>query len=191
MEQSWECRSGATIRTWTGQHTKAGELIGDAVRSATLEAMRWQSGLEASYTRSIFHALGRFGVKEAALKTALAEKFSTEEFELFAANWQAVIHEPQVSAAAYAIAAVLDRVQFGTLGNSVAHEALLNQAALLAVGLAARAECFAEVRGALAKEDCFSRRSEGRGGAVDLMERTPEIVAAAIAAGWRMKWRSA
>jgi adenosylcobinamide amidohydrolase len=185
-------QTGATLRTWTGQHTKAGELIGDAVRAATLEALRWQNGLEASYTRSIFHALGRFGLKEATLKTAMTERLSASEFELFAANWMSVIHEPQVAAAAYALAAVIDRVQFGTLGASVAQEALLNQAALLAVGLGARAEAFAEMRGVLAADASFSRRSEGgEGGVKKLIEVTPEIVAAAIVAGWRLKWRCA
>ncbi len=184
-------QTGARLRTWTGQHTKAGELIGDAVRAATLEALRWQNGLEASYTRSVFHALGRFGVKDAALKTAMAERLSAEQFELFSANWQAVIHEPQVSAAAYALAAVIDRVQYGTLGASVAHEAVLNQAALLAVGLAARAESFAEVRSELARDDVFSRRDEGRDGAEAWNGRVAEVVAAAMAAGWRLKWRRA
>ena len=36
-------------------------------RDATLEALRWQNGLEVSYTRGVFHALGRFGVREATL----------------------------------------------------------------------------------------------------------------------------
>jgi adenosylcobinamide amidohydrolase len=183
-------QSGTTLRTWTGQHTKAGELIGDAVRAATREALRWQNGLEASYTRSLFHALGRFGVKEATLKAALVGNFSAAEFELFSANWEAVFHEPQVAAAAYALAAVIDRVQFGTLGASMAHEAVINQAALLAVGLGARAEAFAEVRSELSKDESFLRRSEGReGGAEKLIGAVPEIVAAAIVMGWRLKWR--
>jgi adenosylcobinamide amidohydrolase len=177
-------QTGATLRTWTGQHTKAGELIGDAVRAATLEALRWQNGLEASYTRSILHALGRFGVKEATLKSAMAERLSAAEFELFAANWMSVIHEPQVAAAAYALAAVLDRVQFGTLGASVAQEALLSQAALLAVGLGARAEAFSEVRAELARGQSVNTPAE-------LVSAAPALVARAIAAGWRLKWRRA
>jgi adenosylcobinamide amidohydrolase len=44
--------------TSTSPHVKLGEMIGVAVRDATLEALRWQNGLELSYTRSIFHALG-------------------------------------------------------------------------------------------------------------------------------------
>jgi adenosylcobinamide amidohydrolase len=181
-------QTGTTLRTWTGQHTKAGELIGDAVRAATLEALRWQNGLEASYTRSLFHALGRFGVKEATLKAAvvtglLSEGEGVGVKEFFEANWQAVIHEPQVAAAAYALAAVLDRVQFGTLGASAAQEALLNQVALLAVGLGARVEAFGEVRAELARGLNVNTPAE-------LVSAAPALVAGAMVAGWRLKWSS-
>jgi adenosylcobinamide amidohydrolase len=181
-------QTGTTLRTWTGQHTKAGELIGDAVRAATLEALRWQNGLEASYTRSLFHALGRFGVKEATLKAAvvtglLSEGEGVGVKEFFEANWQAVIHEPQVAAAAYALAAVLDRVQFGTLGASAAQEALLNQVALLAVGLGARVEAFGEVRAELARGLNVNTPAE-------LVSAAPALVAGTMVAGWRLKWSS-
>ena len=49
---------------WSGTHTKLGELIGLAVKEATIEALRWQNGMERSHTRSIMHALGRFGLTE-------------------------------------------------------------------------------------------------------------------------------
>ena len=45
-------------------HVKFGEIVGRAVRTATLEALRWQNGLEPSLTRGLFHALGRYGVRE-------------------------------------------------------------------------------------------------------------------------------
>ena len=51
---------------------KVGELIGLTVRRATVEALRWQNGLEASYTRGLFHALGRYGLKEANVFDDLA-----------------------------------------------------------------------------------------------------------------------
>ena len=51
-------------KTNAGHHAKLGELIGKSVRRATLEALRWQNGLEASHTRSVFHALQRFGFRE-------------------------------------------------------------------------------------------------------------------------------
>ena len=43
--------------TSASTHVKLGELIGSAVRDATLEALRWQNGLESSYTRTVFSAL--------------------------------------------------------------------------------------------------------------------------------------
>ena len=51
--------------TSASPHMKLGELVGLATREATMEALRWQNGLEASYTRGVFHALGRYGVREA------------------------------------------------------------------------------------------------------------------------------
>ena len=49
--------------TSASPHMKLGELVGLATRKATMEALRWQNGLEASYTRGVFHALGRYGVQ--------------------------------------------------------------------------------------------------------------------------------
>ncbi len=45
---------GGKPLTSTSPHSKLGELIGAAVRDATLEALRWQNGLEISSTRLIF-----------------------------------------------------------------------------------------------------------------------------------------
>ena len=55
---------GARTLKYVNPHMKFGEIVGLAVRDATLEALRWQNGLEASYTRGLFHALGRYGIKE-------------------------------------------------------------------------------------------------------------------------------
>ena len=48
--------AGAYRLTSASPHVKLGELIGRAVRDATLEALRWQNGLEPSYTRGLFTA---------------------------------------------------------------------------------------------------------------------------------------
>jgi len=98
----------ATPLTSAGPHVKLGELIGLAVRDATLEALRWQNGLEASYTRGIFHALGRRGLRESSFFEDIAPKITQRELELLRRNSKSVFYEPLVSAAAYAIAAVLD-----------------------------------------------------------------------------------
>lgn len=179
--------SGGAPRTWTGKHTKAGELTGLAVRQATLEALRWQNGLEPSLTRSLFHALGRFGLTEEAFKAAQPALLSEREFELLKANWNPIVYEPQLAAAAYAFAAVLDRVLYGTIGASSARESLINQAALMAAGLATQPERFAEFRRELVPHlpiDLGSSPAQLLPTAVALANR-------AIALGWQRKWTSA
>ncbi|MFT3782700.1 MAG: adenosylcobinamide amidohydrolase [Nibricoccus sp.] len=177
-------RDGDTRRTWTGKHTKAGELVGLAVREATLEALRWQNGLEPSLTRSLFHALGRFGLTEEAFKAAVPALLSEREFELLKANWNPVVYEPQLAAAAYAFAAVLDRVLFGTIGSSSARESLINQAALMAAGLATQPERFENFRRDLMPHlpiNLGNTPAEINTAAVALANR-------AIALGWQRKW---
>ncbi len=86
---------------------KLGELVGLAARNATLEALRWQNGLEASYTRGVFHALGRYGVKEATLFDDIAPLLGEADLELLKKNAKAAFYEPLVGAAAHALATVV------------------------------------------------------------------------------------
>lgn len=175
---------GGPRRTWTGQHTKAGELAGRAVREATLEALRWQNGLEPSYTRSLFHALGRFGLSEEVFKLAQERLLPEREFHLLKDNWKPVVYEPQLAAAGYAFAAVLDRVLAGTLGASSARESLLHQAALMAAGLAERPDDFANFR-----RELIPRLPTELGATPDaLIAAAVELAQHAVALGWQRKW---
>jgi adenosylcobinamide amidohydrolase len=169
---------GAPPLTSTSPHMKLGEIIGVAARQATLEALRWQNGLEASYTRGVCHALGRFGVTEAALMAAVAPHLDATALELLRRNQRAVLMEPLVTAAAYAMASVIDRVRYGTLPASVAADALVQQAATLAISLAAAPSRWSEFR---------ARLHEEVRGAAEALAPLP-LVAAALALGWREKW---
>jgi len=93
---------GPTVLTSTSSHVKLGEIVGRATRDATLEALRWQNGLEASYTRGVVHALGRYGFTEASLLAAVREHLNDQDFLLFQKNQKAVLYEPLVGAAAHA-----------------------------------------------------------------------------------------
>jgi adenosylcobinamide amidohydrolase len=151
-----------------------GELIGRAVRDATLEALRWQNGLEVSYTRSIFHALGSYGLKEKDFFTDISPFLDARNLELLKANANSVFYEPLVAAAAYAAASVLDRLRHGTIPADAAKEALRQQAATLAANLSARRDCWPEFYSQLAEVD---------------LENPKRVLLAAIAAGWSAKWR--
>lgn len=123
-----------------GSHTKLGELIGETVRQATLEALRWQNGLERSYTRSIVRALQRFGLTDKELHARLQELLPAASYDLLKRNQLSVTMEPRVAAAAFAYAAVLDRLQYGTLPDDLAGELLRDQSASVAVALSSKPE---------------------------------------------------
>jgi hypothetical protein len=149
-------------------------LIGVTVRDATLEALRWQNGLEVSSTRLLFHALGRYGVREADFFNELAPLLSERELELLKKNFQSVVYEPKVAAAAYSIAAMLDRIRVGTLPTSAARDIFRQQLVTLASSLAAKPDDWSEFYARLRDVD---------------PEQSARGVYAAIALGWSHKWR--
>ncbi len=156
----------------TGHHAKLGELIGRCVRRATLEALRWQNGLEASSTRSLYHALKRFGFKADLFLTAMKSRLEADEFAFLDKNIPSVIHDPGVSAAAYAFAAVWDRLRHGALTPTLAAPLLRQQAAVLASSLAAKPEEWPTCYEQLVVHD----------------DALLDTVYDAIALGWRLKW---
>lgn len=166
---------GERTLTSASPHVKLGELIGVAVRKATVEAIRWQNGLEASYTRGLFHALGRYGLREPTFFEEITERLDPADLELLRKNAKSVLYEPLVGAAAHALAAVLDRVRHGTLPQSVARDAAVQQAATLAASVAARPDRWPEFRDVLQDAALGAPKS---------------LVLAAVALGWRAKWRS-
>ena len=155
-----------------GHHAKLGELIGRSVRRATLEALRWQNGLETSSTRSLYHALKRYGFKANPFLSAMESRLEADEFSFFNKNIRSVIHDPGVSAAAYAFAAVWDRLRHGTLSPTLATPLLRQQAAVLASSLAARPDVWST---------CYERLVVHEDALLD-------TVYDAIALGWRLKW---
>ena len=166
---------GRKARDSTSPHVKLGEIIGVAVKDATKEALRWQNGLEPSYIRGLFHALGRFGLTEERVLSGLAELLPEAQHTLLRKNQKAVFFEPGVAAAAYAFAAVLDRIAFGTLPAGMAKESLRQQAASLACSLAARPQDWPLFRRELAESG-------------EEPDDTMDLVIRALALGWKSKW---
>ena len=159
--------------TSTSPHAKLGELIGLAVKDATLEALRWQNGLEFSMTRSIFHALGRYGLDEPNFTTNLAPLLSERNLELLKKNVKSIVYEPKVAAAAYAIAAILDRIRYGTLPASSARDIFRQQAATIATSLSAKPDRWPHFYGELSEAN---------------PDQPMRAIFSAIALGWSSKW---
>jgi adenosylcobinamide amidohydrolase len=160
--------------TSASPHTKFGELVGVAVRDATLQALRWQNGLEPSYTRGLFQALGRFGLNEEMVFNGLVGLVTADDLDLLRRNSRSAFYEPLVGAAAYALAAVLDRSRHGALPESCVRDALVQQAAMLAANLAAKPERWPHYRGHLH----------------EVAGEPRQLIIAALALGWSEKWRS-
>jgi adenosylcobinamide amidohydrolase len=166
---------GGKPLTSASPHMKMGELIGKAALRATMEALRWQNGLEVSATRNVFHALGRYGVKEATLFDDIAPLLEEDDLELLKKNAKGAFREPMVGASAHALATICDRIRYGTLPASVAADAMVQQAASLAANLAAQVHRWAEFRATL--------RPHATGDVKALVLR-------ALALGWTEKWRT-
>jgi adenosylcobinamide amidohydrolase len=160
--------------TSTSPHSKLGELIGLAVKNATLEALRWQNGLEPSYTRSIFVALGRYGLKEPKFAEDIAPLMTERELELLKKNFKSVVYEPKVAAAAFAIAAVLDRIRFETLPVGAVQDIFRQQLAILAANLAAKPGNWPYFYSQLSEADPAQPMG---------------AILSAIALGWSSKWK--
>lgn len=187
-------------KTWAGKHCRLGEILALAVMDAVREALRWQNGLEPSRTRNLAHALGRFGVTEEGLRAAMAAHLGEKDRELLANNYLGVLHEPQVAGAAYALAAVQDRIAYGVLPEAGAAELLLNQAALMAASLAARPGEFPRFRSALAESAAAwagdaaappgpeAARGAASDAAPSSASRILPLIARALALGWAAKW---
>ena len=159
--------------TSASPHMKVGELIGSTVKRATGEALRWQNGLEASMTRGLFHALGRYGLDESTVLDDLRPLLDADDLQLLTKNSKAVFFEPLVGAAGHALASVLDRVRHGTIPGSTSRDATVQQAATIAACLAARPDAWPE----------FRARLHAAG------DQEPKaLVLAAIALGWKAKW---
>jgi adenosylcobinamide amidohydrolase len=163
------------VITWTGQHAKIGELIGRAVHDATREALRWQNGLEISLTRNAIYALERFGFSEAFFEQRLRESVPAQRYEFYKKNWDAILHDPQLAGCAYAIAAVLDRLAYGTLPPACAKELLFNQCCLLATTLAVKPGAFTDMHQHLQPHTGKTAN---------------ELICQAILLGWEAKWHS-
>ena len=159
---------------------KLGELIGAAVRDATLEALRWQNGLEPSYTRSIFTALARFGLREETFFDDIAPFLTEHSLELLRKNSKSVFYEPLVGAAAYAFA---PRARSNSLrdfaGSAPAWKRSAMQAAVMAASLSATNTSLGRVsratqrRGSHASRTCMRSLSGGpRSGAPNAWRRT-------------------
>jgi adenosylcobinamide amidohydrolase len=139
--------------TWAGHHSKLGELVARAAEGAITRSLAQQNGLHPAGQRSLIAALGRFGLTREQLVEAAAANLDRERAELLARNLDALIHDPQPVAAAFALAEAWDLAESGVLPREGAREAAVNQAALIACAIGHAHARFADYRRELSTLD--------------------------------------
>ncbi len=153
-------------------HLKLGELVGESVRNAVIEAIGQQNGLQRSDTRNILHALGRFGINQDVLLQQLPQHLNKDDFELFERNKLSVLNDPKLVAAAYAYAALLDRFEYGTLSPHIQNDVLIDQAVNAAIALSGKSQHW----------QLF------RTGLKPITDEPVSLFIQAMALGWSAKW---
>lgn len=156
-------------------HLTLGELVGTAVTSAVIKAIGLQNDLEYSNTRNVLHALGRFGATKPMLLERLKDWLSEDSFALLQKNHNAVFTDAKLVAAAYAYAAVLDRLEYQTLSSNIKNDVLLDQAVNAAIAASGQSQQWQYFR------DQLKLKNNSQDCPIDLFIQ-------AIAVGWLEKW---
>ncbi len=166
--------NGDWERRLIGSHNTLGQILCEAVYSATTRSLLQQNGLAPTLRRSVLAALGRFGVTLEVIAAAAERELGSEQSAFAMKNGMALVHDPQPAASAYAMAEVLDAFEVGILNPETREEAIANQCALMASAVAIRPEGYGD----------FRRRL------LELSDRSlPQLVAHALVWGFAEKWR--
>lgn len=165
-EGEWE-------RRFSGSHNKLGQILSEAVHESVSQALTLQNGLVPELRRSLWAALGRMGLDAGLLLETAARELPPEACALLAANLQPLAHDPQVAAAAFALAETQELGRAGILGADALREALASQAALLASATSLLPARFGSFRGAL----------------MGTPRPLREMAAHALVLGFQEKWR--
>lgn len=174
---------GESEITWSGHHTKTGEITAKAMMKALRETLRWQNGLEPSLTRNLAWAGRPFGLTEAFLRETLPTLLPPASAELLRRNFEALLHHPRAAAQIYALRSLEERLRYGTLPASLLPELRLDQALLLVHYLATRSGAPEGESAREASEADWWREL------TPLADQPQSLILKALALGFAAKWR--
>ncbi len=172
---------GESEITWSGHHTKTGEITSRAMMRALRETLRWQNGLEPSLTRNLAWAGRSLGLTETVLREELPALLSPAGAELLQRNFEALMHHPRATAQIYALRSLEERARYGTLPASLLPELRLEQAILLTRYIAA----ISSDAGSQSHAQDIQWRSE----LAPLATQTKPLILKALALGLAAKWQ--
>lgn len=164
--------------TGAGKHSKAGELVGLALRRALYESLARQNSLVPALRCNVLKLMGRFGLSESMLLETAGELLDAESCSLFSANLVGLVTDPLAAAAAASMAHLCDQCVWGVIPQGAADDLVLDYAALLAARASGRAGKHAEYRAELCS---LAGRAPQKWSAA-------RAAAAALTLGFRDKW---
>lgn len=131
--------------TWSGHHSKLGELIANSVILAITKSLKRQNGFTPESTRNIYHLLKRFGVNKKTLKKELS-KYLKDDGAYLENDITSIIYSDQLSICALAMANIEDSINIGRISFALADEARLRQVANMVCHVSSKNDLYAKVR---------------------------------------------
>lgn len=118
--------------TWAGKHSKLGELIGQAIKTAVKETLCKQNSLTPGGQCSAKIHLERFGCTTESMKKGICDHLGEKQARLLLDNFHGVNRDPIVVAGAASLAHLRDKFAWGILPASCWKEIMATSAAQLA-----------------------------------------------------------
>ena len=168
-----QCSGDNWERQWSGSHHRLGQLLAEATYTATRRALEQQNGFSNTHRRSVLVAMERYGFSHELLEKTVKEELSEKDSTLFLKNLLAMLHDPLAVSSSFQIAHTLDLIAGGILPPETQHEALLNQAALLACGMSWKPESYPRLREKLSS-----------------ITDPAQLTASALVQGFALRWTS-
>lgn len=142
--------------TWSGKHSKLGELIGLTVKEAVKETLSRQNGITPNGQCSAKIHLERFGCKQESMRTGICNYLSDDNARLLKDNFHAVNRDPIVVAGIASLAHLRDKFSWGIFPASCWKEIMGAAAAQLCCSVGGNYAKMGEYRVQLAEKLTFS-----------------------------------
>ena len=135
------CRKQEGFRlTGAGKHTKLGELVGRAVKSAVQAAMTRQNGLVPSARGAVWIWTRRYGIDRPELIRRVKAQLSEKAADLFEKNADSLLKDPPVVARGGRAVSFSGPGLWGVLPHDTVAETPAGMAGLLAASISGKPE---------------------------------------------------
>ncbi|NTV46618.1 MAG: adenosylcobinamide amidohydrolase [Chlorobiales bacterium] len=163
--------------TYSGKHSKLGELIGKAVKRSVKNTLALQNQVTPHGQCSVKIHIERFGATRSAIKEQVSSYLPNDLAAVFINNFEAFNRDPVTVAAVAALVHVRDKIAWGILPETCMMEIFSMYGAQIAASVSQKYENIAHYR------ECLSKESISIGN-----EDFLEFIYKSCALGYSEKW---